>query len=371
MGTLAFFPWLPGGEVIEKPGFRLLPFQPEQSPCEPGSSEQSHLDRILAAYHATAGTSIQTATVLQLSDHEITEALDDDDLAEAFALSELIAVSALSLREFFRHDYFNRDNYRLFAQHFQPDRSTVAIMSRRRDGSQLSGWPDGSIKTIRPPHVPTLPSWELDNALLDALLDARQSVHADRLHEAVKHHNRANTDSADADMADEAVMLMSAFQRVLDSSSANAGELTERLLARAKPTNPMAPTSCNRKSADPGVTAKFRKSPSVMQGWIEDFYALRGNLAHGKPDTAYPSVWSLREHLLLGSFLFPRVLAEELAALGYAIDTNGVQADIDLFEALACEQHFSGRDPADDYPWNKIRNPITLAIQKLRVDPLS
>ena len=59
------------------------------------------------------------------------------------------------------------------------------------------------------------------------------------------------------------------------------------------------------------------------------------------------------------------VLKNELAALGYSLNTAEVQADIDTFEPLACQEHFANFDPEDEYPWKKIRSPIRLAIRKI------
>ena len=122
MGTLAFFPWLPGQDLVENSAFALLPFEPNKSPCKPGSVEQDHIDRVLGAYHTSAVAPLKTGTVLKLPNHGITDDLDDEDVAEIFVLSEVIAVSALAIREFFQNNYFNRDNYKLVVQNFQPDR---------------------------------------------------------------------------------------------------------------------------------------------------------------------------------------------------------------------------------------------------------
>ena len=49
---------------------------------------------------------------------------------------------------------------------------------------------------------------------------------------------------------------------------------------------------------------------------MDDLCALRGSLAHGKREGAYPSRWTRREHLLLAGFIFPLCVKMRLRTTG-------------------------------------------------------
>lgn len=91
--------------------------------------------------------------------------------------------------------------------------------------------------------------------------------------------------------------------------------------------------------------------------WVRDLFRLRGNLAHGKIESRYRPVWSLREHLLLGSFVYPLVLKLELQKSGLYVICEEDQGLLDLFEALACEELFAPMSNPNDpnsYPWRQV-----------------
>ena len=88
--------------------------------------------------------------------------------------------------------------------------------------------------------------------------------------------------------------------------------------------------------------------------WIRDFYRLRGDLAHGKVESKYPAIWTLRDHLLHASYVFPLVLKCKLTEGNFYNLTEDDQFHIDIFESLVCEEHFKPQDMELEHPWDKV-----------------
>lgn len=103
------------------------------------------------------------------------------------------------------------------------------------------------------------------------------------------------------------------------------------------------------------VADKMKELSEVREIWLRDLCNLRGNVAHGKIGEAYKPIWSIRNHLLLASYAFPLVLKSFLATKGVYTLTPEDQFDIDVFEQLACEEHFSDLPEDRSHPWNIMR----------------
>jgi hypothetical protein len=102
---------------------------------------------------------------------------------------------------------------------------------------------------------------------------------------------------------------------------------------------------------------------------MADAYLLRGQFAHGQGDSPYGAAWSLRDHLLLGTYLFPLTVKSWLSRRGRYTLTPQELIQISAFDALASFDHFHlGRDdPSDqrrpsDYPWVQVIRSIPLQL---------
>lgn len=328
--------------------FELLPFVRGR---EPGASErdlQATCDAALSPYY-TGDARIRTATLVRHADRPLTCDVSEEERTALFTFAELLAASGLAAREFFRHDYQNRDNFLLVIQPFpESGPSGAAIRTRRRDGTTLSGWTFESYRVQRPEHVDGSFPCTMDWALLDALLQVRDDESWPRIYDAVVGFNRANTDSPGILQSTEAVLLVGAFQRVLETKS------DERRLGQ-KLANALAPSSNVAPGAIPALASRGAQFKTVRESWIRDFCGIRGNVAHGKLGSAYEPVWSLPNHLLLGSVAFPLVLKRELQTLGKYSFTSHDRANVDVFERLASFDHFAPREQTDPHPWDVVR----------------
>jgi hypothetical protein len=358
MSMLAFFPWYHTEESFQAGEYHFLRYVREEEPVGSATKLQKQLDGVRRPYRVTRAEPIGHATLVQIDGKELTTDLSEDEVSGLFVLAELLAFAGLASREFFHWNYWNRDNFHLVVQAFRSPVRGVAVSSRRRDGQATSYLTGGSYRVFLPSHVHLPVRMELDVDLLTALLAARDSSLWPQLLEGITNFNLANTDSDVVRPEVEAVLMIGAFERVLDCTRGREEELAERLESSFSPAVPLTPRDCSRESTNRRVTEDFSKRGSVRDGWIRDFFRLRGNLAHGRIQPKYSSIWSLHEHLLLGAYLLPLLVKQVLAREGYLSVTPGLLASLDVFEQLACESPFAplpDRASNAEHPWRKIQ----------------
>jgi len=81
---------------------------------------------------------LRSATLVRAPGKTLTQDLDDDDIADAFALGEAVAFTGLSARRFFGYkDYNNRDTFSAIVQKLFPHPEEPPFANRRRDGGVL------------------------------------------------------------------------------------------------------------------------------------------------------------------------------------------------------------------------------------------
>lgn len=356
---LAFLPWVSIKESIVVGEFELIPYLRDLKPAGRGTELQGILDRVLAPYYF-GDQPIGSATLISIVDTELIRDFAEEERAALFILSELLATSGLAAREYFAYGgYQNRDNFRLVIQAFAAADGGAAITSRRRDGSSTNYWGDDSYKVQKPEHIP-LGTNRIDHLLLDALVQARDSEHWERIYEALLSFNLSNTDNAEMSEHIEAVLLTGAFERLLDCHHGKEDELAERFTRVCSPSQNLALQSCSA-LANSGFQNRFKMASTIREIWIRDFFRLRSNLAHGKVTSRYTPLWSLRNHLLLASYVFPIALKCELAALSFYTKTETDQEAVDLFEPLTCKDHFkpvSNRHNPWDHSWNEVKKQV-------------
>lgn len=368
MSMLAFLPWLSLKKSIVVGEFELIPYLRDLQPAGQGTQLQGILDRVLAPYRSGAQP-ISSATLIRIDNNEFICDFTEEERAALFIICELLAISGLAVREYFTYGgYQNRDNFRLVIQAFATAGEGAAITSRRRDGSNMNYWDESSYKVQKPEHIP-LETNRIDHLLLDALVQARNSKHWERIYEALLSFNLANTDNAEVSEHIEAVLLTSAFERLLDCRSGKENELAKQFTRVCSPSQNLVLQSCSALE-NSEITNRFKRASTIREMWIRDFFRLRGNLAHGNIESRYTPVWSLRNHLLLASYAFPIALKCELATLGLYAKTENDQEAVDMFEPLTCEDHFRqvlNRHNPREHPWNKVKKQVALSRMRKKL----
>jgi hypothetical protein len=356
---LAFFPWLRLKEPLTVGEFTLTPYERGKKPAGKGTSPQNTLDAVTEPYLELATRPIRYATLLQFGKDDLTRDLNDQERSVAFIFSDIVAVSGLSCRQYFRgggFSYWNRDNFQLIIQKFDDPHGGASHLTRRRDGSGFHYVTRDAYRVQKPMHVSLSETAQIDEPLLQALLHARRLKTWGQLSESIFSFNLASTDRHDMGEHVEHVLLSGALERLLNCNRGKEDELAERFTQMLSPSSPMPLGSCSRFAA-PELITRFKKSSCVCDAWIRDFFHVRGDLAHGKVTPLYPSVWSLPNHLLLASVVYPPLLKKVLSGEGAYTFSEEDRFQIDLFEPLACEEHFVFATPPEeplDYPWNRV-----------------
>lgn len=287
--------------------FALIPYRRGVSPAGPQSAKpdpplQARLDLLFEHFHHLPARNINVATVLRVGKHELTDDLTEEERGDAFLVAELVAFGGLAAREFFSPffagPYCNADTCQFLTQGFPDWPGGAAITRRRRDARTLDYLPEDTNHTYAPQHVSPQEETRLDVPLIRALLAARDTDSWRFFEEAVFWFNRANTDGATREQS-EAVMMVGAFERVLGLRGGSEHELAEAFKRNLAPKADMLVSAAPRVPPD-----RFRDPWTVREAWIRDFFRVRNEPAHGRRDPSYPSVWPLREHLLLGAYAF-------------------------------------------------------------------
>ncbi len=364
MGTLAFFPWLripPGPIAVGQ--FELIPYNREGY----AGPDAAAIDAITAPYRDVIDNPIEEVTLLRFIGADLTSDLDEQQIEAAFTCAEMVALAGFARRRYFVHGkaYSKRDNYRLVIQRFNEPGKGTFQQSPRRDGTRNVYVMASVHREPCPSHI-DLERIELDVALLQALAASRTAPNAEEFVESTMTYNLANTESPTTSPHVELVLSSGALQRVLGYQGSKDDELAARFTSALTPRKDVARADCPRLLAR---SDKFAKSSTVRDAWVRDLYALRGDLAHGKIDPRYPSVWTIREHLLLASHVFPLVMKAQLAKVGVYKITHNDQVAIDAFETLACSADLF--QPVDAvrgvWPWNELISQVADDELKARV----
>jgi len=349
MSMLAFFPWLTLESDLAIEGYHLLRFHRGSLP----GKEQQTIDGVLEAYLEGETRSVSRATILTTDDRGIIDELSDEQMADVFEVAELVAFAGLAGREYFLPGgmkYCNRETFNLIVQRFQSTSQGVAVFSRRRDGSTHTYVTASQNRVRRPISQYGVSGVGLDVSFLTALIQARDHQDWEHLTEAIYFFNKANTDSDLVSEESECVEMVGAFERLLQCFHGKEDEVAQRFLALWEPSEWLEPVSCERVPAD-------KRGRPVVETWLRDFFGYRGFHAHGRKAIWRPTIWSRREHLLLGAYGFSLLVKLWLKERSLYQLTDRDEPDIDVFEKLICGKHFEPQpdDEAPHYPWHEIR----------------
>lgn len=340
----------------------MLPYEQNQKAGGIGTALQDELDSITKPYVYQGDYAIRTATLLQVGDGELTRDLSKEEIADVFTFAELLAFAGLSNREFFSVigiSYTNRDAFRVAIEQYRRTTGFTTVVTRRRDGSTFTAIDEKNYRVHKPRYVKS-PETGIDVPLLHALLDAQAKLSDKQwlgFYEALVNFNLANTDNDQISPEIEVVFSIAAFERLLGLSSGRDSALASSFAECTKATVEPTLTKCSRFS-----NPKFSKQAtnrSVRETWIRDMLKVRGNAAHGKRTSAYPSMWSTEEHLLLSSYVFPLCLKRRLSQVGFYQLTKEDEFRLFTFEKLAATNLNVRCEDGQDHPWNRVVGDAT------------
>lgn len=348
MPQLAFFPWAQLAHDMDAGGYSLRRFKRGEGPG--ASAEQDTLDAVLAPYRDQANESIREAVILVPEGRGLMEDLSEAENTEMFRFAELFAFASLSAREFFSHDYFNRDNVRLVIQKFEDPRDGAAWEVRRRDGQERPWWPGEDYVVQVPAHVSGGGTGiEADRALLEALRKLRESDVRTALYRGIRLFNQANTDASDVSPGTELILAYAAIVRILKLKKSEERRFPSKFADAWRPCGDVPRSEWQRFPKDGSC-----KETTLRGCWAADLYKCRGNLAHGHQEAQMPSQWTVREHLLLTSFAVPQLVKNRLSNMRVYDLTHKDKRDINAFERLLNLPDLFGRSgPENGEPWRQ------------------
>jgi hypothetical protein len=375
MPSIFFLPWVKTNNTQEFDRIHFLPYIRESKPGNLGNISQATLDKIIGNYadHANypasdLGASVKQATIVHWVDDDENLNITEEEFSRRMQFAEWLTISALSARHFgsISH-YCNTDGVTLIGQRFELESAgAVSFSTRRRDGNAdiMLSADRGRPYFLRPIHVASNLVVEFDFQLLAALTQINNSDLKKRIFDSVELFNQANTDASEVSQAAEMVMMRAAFETLLDASHI-AADLVKKFATHFNSdlNLPVWHSGTFDKSKWLARWPDKKKRPisRPIDAWVNDFCNTRNDSAHGSSSASkyQPSIWSIHNHLMFTSWLFPLMVKGVLAEHGeYTLSDadKDCRADFEKFfsediSALASEE------PQQSF-WMKILSEI-------------
>lgn len=358
MPQLAFFPWIALGTDIDVGDYSLTRFVRGRRP-RPADGLYETLAAVLAPYRKLRDDPINHAAILTAHGRAPTDELSAEDRANLFEFAELFAFAALAARKFFWPDFLNRDHLRLVIQAFSDPGGGALMQMRRRDGRNQS-WIPGDCDTVQAPaHMSSGGHrMDFDCVLLEALLAAREKAREGwpGLRQGISLFNQANTDAPDTSPDTELVLTYAAMEQILGLvSRGKQKQMPTRFADTWSPRRDIPKSEW--RPAPPNQSWKGDKFQTLRACWADDLRDARRNLAHGNTEDREPSIWTVRQHLLLTSFAIPRLVKRILTDMDLYELTDDDHGDINALEPLLnLPDVFAKSDPDEEeqFEWRRV-----------------
>ena len=238
------------------------------------------------------------------------------------------------------------------------------VVRRGHDGGQRSFVTGDYYRVQVPAHVnPAGQFINPDLALLNALLESRERLESrawSGLYQGIVLFNQANSDAPDMSADTELVLTYSAIEQILEITSRRDQKRLPAKFAIAWHPDRDVP----RREWRPHPTNKPWTKDTLRASWASDLKICRGNLAHGHPEDALQSRWTVRQHLLLTSFIVPLLVKQVLSEMDVYTLTDEDERDINALEPLLnlpdvfaprCPEDDEVGFPSEDYAWQSVR----------------
>lgn len=325
MSVLYFLPWVTAAEEIAVGNLRLVPY-------ERGVQPQIHEDIFLADIDSILGnygnrthsekylpSSVQKATLLAWNNASCHPT--DEDIQANLQVGQQLTFCALAKRRFNTNlGYCNADGYQVHAQCFQAGHgSSTLVTTRRRDGGTLQGLSGKTVIPffLRPLHVDPLIHFDIDKNLFDALQRIDDPELKEKLSSSIEMFVLTNTDSPSVPERAELVLLRGAFEKALETGYREK-DLVRGFTDHFESDLPLPAIWYEGEFEESVWRNRWScgdiKITRPLIAWVRDFCAARNDAAHGSSKSKYsPPLWSTKNHLFFGSWLFPLVIKKILA----------------------------------------------------------
>jgi hypothetical protein len=338
MSMLFFMPWCQIDKDYDLDCIRILPYRRGERLVGLDDLQQSRVDAIMGMYKTIEGKPIYSAAVVCLPDKAPIDELSEAEKEQVFEFADLICFSGLARREFFASagTYCNKDCFALYGQEFTPT-NFGALSWRRRQGRCASVWPMREVCFSIPINCCALHEVTIDPNVLESLAKHRTQSSPEewsRWESSISCFNQGNTDSDNIRLQVELVLMVGAFQELLNVGD-NAKYVARRFSDIISPCTPLATSASQR-----GSTRWPSSQEPLRYEWMREFHRIRNDFAHGKLSMVQTPVWTPIEHMVLGAIAYPLLVKYLLKVAGRYTLTNVDRREIDCIEKLADTKDF-------------------------------
>lgn len=341
----------------------MIPYSFQSASFPVSQEENDALKSIFGCYYEYGERKVEEVTVLKIGSRIIRKRMNSSLMTEAYNFSEMLSVSAIACNELFCEfgPYSNKDLFQLVFQQFSIPVIGVSVETLRKDGRNTSFSSINAFRVQKPHHVHNslISDAVFDEAILKATIAAtnNDSKLSQRLIESIFLFNRGCTDNALIPQHLEAISLYSAIEKLCDLPS--GGNVKIKFSEYFSPKNPIL------------IEQGSSKKAPVNHLWIDDFKIIRGSVAHGHLKSGLKPIWSIREHLLLGSIMYPILLKKVLEKNGYYTFSVQDQIQYNSFEKLALTKPLTRKSGQNEWleiqykaPLENLREAVTEKLNK-------
>jgi len=336
---VSFMPWCRVGKPIQVGPVTFFDYPGDGSPHDLAEADRCSLDSLKSAYRTWPEQDEVTSLVVATFDtaHPLRTATDDE---RALVQRAVYALAFSCLAYGYHHPYLTccADNFILYHQNFDPSTDAIAVES----GRALQHFTDSTmVRFVRPTWLldlgaPVQPAEEFLKPLSAVIEQDDPGLR--RLWLAIESYVYALTDHEMSRPIWRYVHLAIAFEALLNFSSRSEFVRKIGLLCR--------PYEYRARETVELFRSKGPQEYSIVQIWAAEFYDIRNDLVHGKPDFKVPVYWrDVRRHLEIANHVFRMCVRERLAEHVPGPAARGGQpirlADCDFEEGVLDDQ-----DPA-------------------------
>lgn len=357
MSYIIILPWLNIREPIEVGPFRYVPVNLQIEAMK--DEDREILTQAVEPFRIVRERSLTSFVLVELEGETYLNNYSEDEIEQFKFFNNLLTMSCLSNRMFFQPmiGYINSDTLDYFIRRHSPDRNFQTVYGRKRDGHIKSINTERSEIIKRPVHVSSKLPYKPDIMLLNSLITAKDELRNRfwyKVYNSILNFTSGNTDNIKISPTQEIIFLRSSFEQLLSERTLHSDftdvieEFTELILLEEFP-----------EVIDRPANLEITPEMPISEAWIREFIALRDYLAHGNSLSSFETRWSLHEHLLLASFIYPVILKWFLQEHNqYTLSKRDI-ARFKAFEQLLSVQHFvdyTDQENEEDfeYPWNNI-----------------
>lgn len=330
MGQLVFTPWYNVYQNVQIGPYNLISFDTKK--INPGLGQlDSDAKIILKNYLTTPFTAavkrpplrefpVETASLIISS--------SNDPVLDLERLQYIISLCAISDREFTdSHRYLGTDNLKIHIQKY-PDPIQVPfdpyIETKTKMGSSGQAFSADLFREVKPWYITHQKIYgnstyrlifneELAQCLWvfsDDKIDPKKSLWEENIYPSLFSFHYANTDGSTNQV--DCIYSEAAIEKLFLGEDYSEKKLIEKVLDFLKIKNLVFETYPTSSRNWQSITYQENKKPkqcsTILEAWLRELVRFRNLCAHGGFQPNGNEVWSLSEHLLLSSFLYPLFL---------------------------------------------------------------